>query len=184
MGDFNAVLDDSEVNGYAADTSASMAEFLECITEAELTHLPFTGANFTWHNCSDGERSLWKRLDRMLVNEAWLAKWPQSKYISNETHPQKLQEITWEIYLTTYNRAALFLQKAQQLLQEFKHESILLQLEKCCRMIYCKATQMELNMLKQRAKLAWLKGGDNCFQDFLSENYCTESLSTSLPNTE
>ncbi|KAL0295341.1 UNVERIFIED_CONTAM: hypothetical protein Sradi_6840600 [Sesamum radiatum] len=34
MGDFNAVLDDSEVNGYAADTSASMAEFLECITES------------------------------------------------------------------------------------------------------------------------------------------------------
>ncbi|KAL0295719.1 UNVERIFIED_CONTAM: hypothetical protein Sangu_3187800 [Sesamum angustifolium] len=86
MGDFNAVLDDSEVSGYAADTSASMAEFLECITESELTHLPFTGANFTWHNCSDGERSLWKRLDRMLVNEAWLVKWPQSKYISS--HPR------------------------------------------------------------------------------------------------
>ncbi|KAL0294091.1 UNVERIFIED_CONTAM: LINE-1 reverse transcriptase [Sesamum radiatum] len=83
MGDFNAVLDDSEVNGYAADTSASMADFLECITESELTHLPFTGANFTWHNCSDGERSLWKRLDRMLVNEAWLVQWPQSKYISS-----------------------------------------------------------------------------------------------------
>ncbi|KAL0302151.1 UNVERIFIED_CONTAM: hypothetical protein Scaly_3040800 [Sesamum calycinum] len=86
MGDFNAVLDDSEVSGNAADTSASMAEFSECITDSELHHLPFTGANFTWHNCSDGERSLWKRLDRMLVNEAWLAKWPQSKYIS--TNPR------------------------------------------------------------------------------------------------
>ncbi|KAK4382192.1 hypothetical protein Sango_2895900 [Sesamum angolense] len=27
------------------------------------------GALFTWHNCSDTSRSLWKRLDRMLVND-------------------------------------------------------------------------------------------------------------------
>ncbi|KAL0291209.1 UNVERIFIED_CONTAM: hypothetical protein Sradi_7031800 [Sesamum radiatum] len=35
-----------------------------------------------------------------------------------------------------------------------------------CRLIYCKATIMEVNMLKQRAKLAWLKGGDNCSKIF------------------
>ncbi|KAL0292727.1 UNVERIFIED_CONTAM: hypothetical protein Scaly_3154100 [Sesamum calycinum] len=33
-------------------------------------------------------------------------------------------------------------------------------------MIYCKATTMEINMLKQRVKLAWLKGGDNCSKIF------------------
>ncbi|KAL0293106.1 UNVERIFIED_CONTAM: hypothetical protein Sradi_6957200 [Sesamum radiatum] len=60
MGDFNAVLDDSEVNGYAADTSTSNAEFLECITESELTHLPFTGANFTWHNLAMGAKFMEK----------------------------------------------------------------------------------------------------------------------------
>ncbi|KAL0287707.1 UNVERIFIED_CONTAM: Transposon TX1 uncharacterized protein [Sesamum radiatum] len=164
----------------------------------------------------------------MLVNEAWLAKWPQSKYIS--TYPrtsdhsplilqgqdtqikfsmfrfenymtklpgfQRLVEEHWgqqingtDMYILTrklkamkpilrklrkthgdlshnVQQAALFLQKAQQLSQEFEHESILLQLEKCCRMIYCKATTMEINMLKQRAKLAWLKGGDNCSKIF------------------
>ncbi|KAL0307849.1 UNVERIFIED_CONTAM: hypothetical protein Sangu_3008000 [Sesamum angustifolium] len=228
MGDFNAVLDDSEVNGYAADTSASMADFLECITESELTHLPFTGANFTWHNCSDGERSLWKRLDRMLVNEAWLVQWPQSKYISsyprtsdhsplilqgqdNQVHNfmfrfdnymtkmpgfLRLVEEHWDQQATgtdmyilarklkamkpilrkfrkthgdlshNVQQAAHFLHKAQLLSHEFKHVSILLQLEKCCRMIYCKATTMEVNMLKQRAKIAWLKGGDNCTKIF------------------
>ncbi|KAL0439159.1 UNVERIFIED_CONTAM: hypothetical protein Slati_2398900 [Sesamum latifolium] len=80
--DFNAVIDESEISGYAADTSASMVDFLNCITMAELIHLPFTGANLTWHNCSDGDRSLWKRLDRMLVNGTWLVHWPQSIYIS------------------------------------------------------------------------------------------------------
>ncbi|KAL0300440.1 UNVERIFIED_CONTAM: hypothetical protein Scaly_3046100 [Sesamum calycinum] len=228
MGDFNAVIDDSEVSGYAADTRVSMAEFLECITESELNHLPFTGAHFTWHNCSDGGRSLWKRLDRMLVNEAWLVKWPQSKYVSanprtSDHSPLILQGqdrrmdnyiFRFENYMTkmqgfqrliedhwshnvrgtamykltgklkymkpllralkkthgnlSYNveQAAFFLQQAQQLIQEFKHNSILLQLETCCRMIYCKAVSMEVIMLKQRAKLAWLKGGDHSSKIF------------------
>ncbi|KAL0285558.1 UNVERIFIED_CONTAM: hypothetical protein Sangu_2774000 [Sesamum angustifolium] len=80
--DFNAVIDDSEVCGHAADTSASMNEFQQCILESGLIHLPFSGCPFTWHNCSTGSRSLWKRLDRMLVNEAWLDKWPNASYIS------------------------------------------------------------------------------------------------------
>ncbi|KAL0287712.1 UNVERIFIED_CONTAM: hypothetical protein Sradi_7118200 [Sesamum radiatum] len=228
MGDFNAVLDDSEVSGNAADTSASMAEFSECITDSELHHYHSRVLNFTWHNCSDGERSLWKRLDRMLVNEAWLAKWPQSKYIStnprtsdhsplilqSQDSRQKATMFRFENYMTkltgfqhlvgehwkqqftgtdmyiltrklkslkpvlrslrrthgdlsqNVKQAAQFLQQAQRLTQDFKHESILLQLEKCCRMIFCKATIMEVNMLKQRAKLAWLKGGDNCSKIF------------------
>ncbi|KAL0282904.1 UNVERIFIED_CONTAM: hypothetical protein Sradi_7247800 [Sesamum radiatum] len=78
LGDFNAVLDDSEVCGRAADTSASMLEFRNCIRDTGLVQLPVTGCQYTWHNCSEGMRSLWKRLDRMLVNTAWLDAWPNS----------------------------------------------------------------------------------------------------------
>ncbi|KAL0294680.1 UNVERIFIED_CONTAM: hypothetical protein Scaly_3117700, partial [Sesamum calycinum] len=80
--DFNAVIDTSEVYGRAADTSASMAEFCSCVRDTGLVQLPFTGCPFTWHNCSEGPRSLWKRLDRMLANVAWLDAWPGSSYIS------------------------------------------------------------------------------------------------------
>ncbi|KAL0295410.1 UNVERIFIED_CONTAM: hypothetical protein Sradi_6837400 [Sesamum radiatum] len=59
-----------------------MTEFRNCISGAGLVHLPFSGCAFTWHNCSEGNRSLWKRLDRMLVNEEWLDKWPDSMYTS------------------------------------------------------------------------------------------------------
>ncbi|KAL0293940.1 UNVERIFIED_CONTAM: hypothetical protein Sradi_6911600 [Sesamum radiatum] len=82
LGDFNAVMDDSEVYGRAADTSVSMTEFRNCIRDSGLVQLPFTGCPFTWHNCSEGPRSLWKRLDRMLANTNWMDAWPNSSYIS------------------------------------------------------------------------------------------------------
>ncbi|KAK4381206.1 hypothetical protein Sango_2990700 [Sesamum angolense] len=64
LGDFNAVMDDSEVCSRAADTSVSMIEFRTCIRDTSLVQLPFTGCPFTWHNY------MAKRLDRMLVNIA------------------------------------------------------------------------------------------------------------------
>ncbi|KAL0298203.1 UNVERIFIED_CONTAM: putative ribonuclease H protein, partial [Sesamum calycinum] len=82
LGDFNAVVDDSEVLGRAADTSVSMTEFRNCIRDSGLVQLPFTGCPFTWHNCSEGPRSLWKRLDRMLANTIWMDAWPSSSYVS------------------------------------------------------------------------------------------------------
>ncbi|KAL0455340.1 UNVERIFIED_CONTAM: hypothetical protein Slati_0873200 [Sesamum latifolium] len=60
LGDFNAVIDVSE--SCNSETTIAMTEFREFITEAGLVHLPFTGCPYTWHNCSEGSRGLW-RLD-------------------------------------------------------------------------------------------------------------------------
>ncbi|KAL0307386.1 UNVERIFIED_CONTAM: hypothetical protein Scaly_2985100, partial [Sesamum calycinum] len=68
-GDFNAVLDMSEVCGASADIHLAMTEFRDCLLDTGLIHLPVQGERFSWHNCSEGDRSLWKRLDRLLVND-------------------------------------------------------------------------------------------------------------------
>ncbi|KAL0283745.1 UNVERIFIED_CONTAM: hypothetical protein Sradi_7219000 [Sesamum radiatum] len=228
LGDFNAVVDASEVCGNAADTRASMNEFREFITMAGLVHLPFTGCPFTWHNCSEGNRSLWKRLDRVLVNEAWLECWPQASYLSAlpktsdhsplvligtersaEHSPFRFDNFlahqegfldlvtsVWRhpIYGTkmygviskmktlkpvfrqkrkekgdlsaNVQQAKDFLEKAQSLYERHKGELLLL-LVKCCRMIYCAAVTMEKRMLQQRAKLRWLKHGDQSSKSLL-----------------
>ncbi|KAL0313774.1 UNVERIFIED_CONTAM: hypothetical protein Scaly_2901600 [Sesamum calycinum] len=199
LGDFNAVIDDSEVRGRAADTSASMAEFRSCILDTGLVHLPFTGNSFTWHNCSEGTRSLWKRLDRMLVNEVWLDSWPGASYISalpstSDHSPLILNGTTRDadhvifritgtaMYEIVCKLKALkvefrrqrklkgdltanvmlakrFLDKAQTLFATFNVD-ILLHLVKCCRLVYSEAIKLETSMLKQRAKLRWMKYGD------------------------
>ncbi|KAL0411530.1 UNVERIFIED_CONTAM: hypothetical protein Slati_3742700 [Sesamum latifolium] len=72
LGDFNAVMDMSEVCGTSGDIRLAMEDFCACIIDAGLVSLPMQGCSFTWHNCSEGHRSLWKCLDRMLVNDLWL----------------------------------------------------------------------------------------------------------------
>ncbi|KAK4381371.1 hypothetical protein Sango_2975000 [Sesamum angolense] len=70
----------SEVCGSSADIQLAMTEFGDCILDTGLIHLPVQGERFSWHNCSEGDRSLWKRLDRVIVNDAWLGQWPCSHY--------------------------------------------------------------------------------------------------------
>ncbi|KAK4384386.1 Retrovirus-related Pol polyprotein from type-2 retrotransposable element R2DM [Sesamum angolense] len=167
-GDFNAVLDMSEVSG-ASEIFGT-----------------------------DG-RSLWKRLDRMFVNDAWLGRWPNLFYtcftprtsdhsplvLKGDSRDVQHPVIGTSMYSVTRKLKALklvfrqlrrkkgdlamnvklaagFLEIAQKLLQADRHNSLLLQLENYCRLVYLKATQLEHVMLRQRAKLQWLKGGDQC----------------------
>ncbi|KAL0294304.1 UNVERIFIED_CONTAM: hypothetical protein Sradi_6893600 [Sesamum radiatum] len=76
LGDFNTVLDLSEVNGIFGDLSVGMDDFQACIWATRLLPVPVQGESYTWHNCSSGPRSLWKKLDRMLANNTWFSVWP------------------------------------------------------------------------------------------------------------
>ncbi|KAK4384172.1 hypothetical protein Sango_3084700 [Sesamum angolense] len=187
-GDFNAVLDMSEVSGASGDIRVAMHEFNDCIIQTGLIPLPMQGERFSWHNCSTDGRSLWKRLDRIFVNDAWLERWPNLFYTcltprTSDHSPLVLKgdsrDVQSLVNLKPLSRcsvnndekkgdlamnvklAAGFLEIAQKLLQVDRHNSLLLQLENCCRLVYLKATQLEHVMLRQRAKLQWLKGVTN-----------------------
>ncbi|KAL0373437.1 UNVERIFIED_CONTAM: hypothetical protein Sradi_3259400 [Sesamum radiatum] len=221
-GDFNTVLDMSEVCGSSVDIHVQMNEFRDCIHETRLIQLPMQGELFTWHNCSDGDRSLWKRLDRLLVNDAWLSQWPNSCYQSlnartsdhspllirgddSTIHSSMFRfdnyialsskflpsvQNVWQhriegtaMYAVTRKLHALkpifrrirrnkgdlslnvklateFLCNSHNLLQLDRHNDLLIRLEQCCKLIFLKATKLEQMMIQQRAKIQWLKGGD------------------------
>ncbi|KAL0355542.1 UNVERIFIED_CONTAM: hypothetical protein Sradi_4001100 [Sesamum radiatum] len=190
LGDFNAIVDTSEACGRAVDVGPSMTDFRDCIRIAALVYLPFTGCPFTWHNCSEGSRSLWKRLDRVLVNDAWLVKWPQASYVCalpvhnvwrHSIYGTKMFGVVTKLkalkstfraqrkakgdLANNVQRSKDFLDLAQSLFAEF-NEDILLNLVQWCRTVYCAAVKMEVSMLQQRAKMSWLKHGDQCSQLF------------------
>ncbi|KAL2230740.1 UNVERIFIED_CONTAM: hypothetical protein Sindi_1668400 [Sesamum indicum] len=81
-GDFNTVRDLSEICGVSGDIRMAMEDFNTCIQNTGLLPLPMQGEWYTWHNCSAGPRKLWKRLDRMLINDRWMAQFPTSYYYS------------------------------------------------------------------------------------------------------
>ncbi|KAL0291807.1 UNVERIFIED_CONTAM: hypothetical protein Sradi_7012900 [Sesamum radiatum] len=148
LGDFNVIIDVSESCGRATEPTVPMAEFRDFISESALVHLPFTGCPFTWHNCSDGSRSLWRRLDRILVNEEWLERWPHSSYLSaypsTSDHSRYIREqrkIKGNLS-TNVSLAKEYLDKAQGLFDLFKDNTLFLLVQRC-RAVYCKAVETE-----------------------------------------
>ncbi|KAL2235613.1 UNVERIFIED_CONTAM: hypothetical protein Sindi_1293500 [Sesamum indicum] len=77
-GDFNAVHDLSEVCGTSGDIRTAMEDFNAAIQNTGLLPLPIQGEWYTWHNNSATSRNLWKKLDRMLINDRWMARFPNT----------------------------------------------------------------------------------------------------------
>ncbi|KAL0368047.1 UNVERIFIED_CONTAM: hypothetical protein Scaly_1023600 [Sesamum calycinum] len=151
-GDFNAVRDLSEVSGTSGDIRLAMNEFNDCILNTGLIALPMRGERFTWHNCSDDGRSLWKRLDCLLANDKWMEWWPDVFY---DCLTPRTSDHSPLVLCGDYRRSP-----------EDRHDPLLLHLEYCCRLVFLKAVKIEQVMLQQRAKIQWMKGGDQCTRVF------------------
>ncbi|KAL0445116.1 UNVERIFIED_CONTAM: hypothetical protein Slati_2234300 [Sesamum latifolium] len=177
-----------------------MEDFNQFLTD-KLINLPMQGLLFTWHNCSDDNGSLWKRLDRILVNDRWLDRWSSAAYTSLPprtfdhsplvlygnpcmsdgnifqfdnylaaspnfipsvnnvwrhnivgTTTRKLKALKQVFQTQMRNKgdlslnvklAAEFLSIAQTILQDAKHDSLLICLEYCGRIVYLKAVKLE-----------------------------------------
>ncbi|KAL0295350.1 UNVERIFIED_CONTAM: hypothetical protein Sradi_6840300 [Sesamum radiatum] len=94
-------------------------------------------------------RSLWRRLDRALVNPTWFTQWPQTTYFCGLPRTSDHSPI---ILRASDRRAG--------------RDDLLLQLVQCCRITYCKAVQVEAAMFRQRAKLKWVQDGDHAQRCF------------------
>ncbi|KAL2246373.1 UNVERIFIED_CONTAM: hypothetical protein Sindi_2905500 [Sesamum indicum] len=141
-GDFNAVRDLSEVCGTSGDIRVAMEEFNTCLQNTALLPLPMQGEWYTWHNRSVGPRNLWKRLDRMLTNDTWTVRFPSVFY----------QCLTPR----TSDHSPMLINGDNQ--QRFE--------AMFRRLVYAKAAELERIMLQQRAKMEWMKGGDQCSRVF------------------
>ncbi|KAL2228515.1 UNVERIFIED_CONTAM: hypothetical protein Sindi_1831200 [Sesamum indicum] len=58
------------------------------------------------------------------------------------------------------------LDEAQHLVSSDRQNELYLLLEHCCRIVYAKAAKLEQIMLQQRAKMQWMKDGDQCSRVF------------------
>ncbi|XP_074303782.1 uncharacterized protein LOC141638274 [Silene latifolia] len=70
-GDFNTVLVPSERLG-GNSTYEEMDDFQPCVAECGVTDCSAIGSLYTWSNKQDPSSRVFSRLDRVLVNDAWL----------------------------------------------------------------------------------------------------------------
>ena len=70
-GDFNAIRFGYEGCGGSNDWPQYMNDFNDCCIEAELEDLNYTGMQFTWGNNWQDENIIYRKIDRVIVNESW-----------------------------------------------------------------------------------------------------------------
>ncbi|KAL2235616.1 UNVERIFIED_CONTAM: Transposon TX1 uncharacterized protein [Sesamum indicum] len=136
-GNINAVRDLNEVCGISGDIRIATEEFNNGIQEAGLLPLPMQG------EC----------LSFMGIHRNIMEVFRQQK--------RNKGDLTRNVQL-----AKGFLDEAQTLVSSNRQNELFLYLEHCCRMVYAKAAKTEQIMLQQRAKMQWMKDGDQCSRVF------------------
>ncbi|XP_020254145.1 uncharacterized protein LOC109831220 [Asparagus officinalis] len=77
-GDYNCLLSNEEKLGGINLTEADTKDFKKFIEDCNLRHLKTQGCFYTWNNKQDANSRIWCRLDRALINDAWI-----DEYISS-----------------------------------------------------------------------------------------------------
>ena len=73
LGDFNQILSPTEHSSpLTMNTDRKMRIFRDCLLQADLSDLNFRGSTFTWWN-KRKSNPVAEKLDRILVNDQWLA---------------------------------------------------------------------------------------------------------------
>ncbi|XP_020249388.1 uncharacterized protein LOC109826777 [Asparagus officinalis] len=71
-GDYNTITGSDDKLGGAVVTEAETMDFRNFIDDCHLSHMKTDGCHFTWNNRQEANSRVWSRLDRALVNDAWL----------------------------------------------------------------------------------------------------------------
>ncbi|KAH0667664.1 hypothetical protein KY285_028870 [Solanum tuberosum] len=78
VGDYNVITSIEENLGRVPYNMRKSLQFIAVIEACGLMDLGFSGQKFTWSNKRGIHHTILKRLDRALINDAWLEKMPQT----------------------------------------------------------------------------------------------------------
>ncbi|XP_062118934.1 uncharacterized protein LOC133832635 [Humulus lupulus] len=80
LGDFNDILHRDERIGDRARHNLNN-EFLNCISSCQLDDVKYSGNFYTWSNKQQGTDKIYSKIDRVMVNQAWMDKFPNAEAI-------------------------------------------------------------------------------------------------------
>ncbi|XP_059278022.1 uncharacterized protein LOC132032416 [Lycium ferocissimum] len=77
MGDFNCVLNREDSIGSPV-TMVEMRKFMDCVDTCDMMEMTSSRTFYTWCNKQNGEAKVYSRIDRVLINNAWITRLPHS----------------------------------------------------------------------------------------------------------
>lgn len=79
-GDFNMIMDPEKRLGDRPHRTYKSFDFVTTMEACGLIDVGYVGARYTWSNNRRPRKRIWKRLDRILVNDQWTQKF-QHNYV-------------------------------------------------------------------------------------------------------
>ncbi|KAK7273781.1 hypothetical protein RIF29_14844 [Crotalaria pallida] len=79
LGDFNTVLSPTEKLGGLPIDVGQYEDLRDCLCACHLLDLKSKGQFHTWCNKQEGDRRIYCKLDRAVVNQAWISAWPNAE---------------------------------------------------------------------------------------------------------
>lgn len=107
-GDFNIILNKEEKMGGLAFEQQEAMDFAFFISSCSLSEVKFSGSNFTWWNGRIEDEYIFKRLDRVLVNNPLLDIFFHLSYITSSGKDLIMPLFIWFVILKRESQLSLF----------------------------------------------------------------------------
>ncbi|KAK9689581.1 hypothetical protein RND81_09G068700 [Saponaria officinalis] len=193
-GDFNVVRDIFERISDHPPNLSEILDFNACILNCGLDDMQSTGCEYSWTNNQDGSR-VWSKLDRVLINNAWLRQFPSSStkvmLAGISDHSPLLVTLFEDVkprkpIQKRVKSAKQDLESCQRSLQSAPLYTFLLQEEERLLGTYIKFRKVELSIMKQKAKaqeIANCDGGTGYFYSKLRERTLAQIIGKIVDHT-
>ena len=86
LGDFNYMLDESDHGPERIHREGAFDELVNIMDDCLLSDLEFSGIRNTWTNFRDGGYRISEKLDRVLVNDAWIDAFPSARALFDSSN--------------------------------------------------------------------------------------------------
>ncbi|XP_050232964.1 uncharacterized protein LOC126681469 [Mercurialis annua] len=182
LGDFNAVLRDSDRCGGNIANQNDCEEFENCLDNTNLVELKWRGNKYTWTNNQQEEDRIWRRIGRVLVSEKWLDNFEceasvLSQGISDHValivkfkepmtfsfKPFRFFKMWTESkdFMEIVSKSRESLKEIQENLQLDPINVVLLKEEQALVINFRKLLRLEENFYKQKSRVQWIELGDH-----------------------
>ncbi|XP_026443729.1 uncharacterized protein LOC113343830 [Papaver somniferum] len=184
MGDFNCVFRNDEKKGGCTPSTSAINEFSDWLGDNNLFEADSLGSKYTWANGLSGVHRILCKLDRVVIDEAWLMKFENWRYFMSMVmeswnapvsgspdyiYPYKLKRLKaamkeWNFRFfgnvnARLKQAKLTMEVALRISDEDPEDITKLNFAKEASVTLQKIRMRQSIMLKQKSRNKWLKEG-------------------------